>query len=104
MITASQCRAGRALIDWTKEQLAEAARTSVRTITDFEQGRKTPPAAFQQAIEAALLEGGVLMVGEDRGAAAAGVGVRLKFGRRDAKAIDVLENEGGPAGEDDLLP
>jgi transcriptional regulator with XRE-family HTH domain len=100
MITPAQCRAGRALIDWSKEQLAEAARVSVRTISDFERVRKTPREASLKAIEAALFDGGVLMVGEGN----AGVGVRLKFTRREVKAIDVLENEGGIVGEDDRLP
>ncbi|MFD1326976.1 helix-turn-helix domain-containing protein [Mycoplana ramosa] len=100
MITPAQCRAGRALIDWTKDQLAEAASVSPRTISDFECGKKGASEASRRAIEAALFDGGVLLVGEDE----AGVGVRLKFTRREVKAIDVLENEGGPTGEDDQLP
>jgi hypothetical protein len=31
-----------------------------------------------------------------------GAGVRLEFNRREVKAIDVLENEGGPAKDDDV--
>ncbi|HUH50111.1 MAG TPA: helix-turn-helix transcriptional regulator [Mycoplana sp.] len=100
MITPAQCRAGRALIDWTKDQLAEAANISARTISDFERGKKIASEASREAIERAFFEGGVLLVGEDE----AGVGVRLKFTRREVKAIDVLENEGGPTAEDDQLP
>lgn len=80
MITASQCRAGRALIDWTEDQLAEAARVSVRTVSDFEHERNVPPMTSLQAIEAALLGAGVTLVKGGK----AGVGVRYsRNGRTD---------------------
>ncbi|QZO02466.1 helix-turn-helix domain-containing protein [Chenggangzhangella methanolivorans] len=37
-----QCRAARALLDWTQEELANAANLSLSTVRDFEKGRRTP--------------------------------------------------------------
>jgi transcriptional regulator with XRE-family HTH domain len=36
LITASQCRAARGLLDWTQQELADAARVGVATIRVFE--------------------------------------------------------------------
>ena len=36
MLTSSQCRAARALIDWSREDLAAASKVGLRTIVDFE--------------------------------------------------------------------
>jgi len=47
---------------------------------------------------AALEAAGVEFIPENGG----GAGVRLKFNRREVRAIDTLENEGGPAREDDV--
>lgn len=93
MITASQCRAGRALIEWTEDQLAEAARVSVRTIADFEHERTVPPMTSLQAIEAALLGAGVALVDGGK----AGVGVRHSRKRR----VGDGPGAGGRPGGDD---
>jgi transcriptional regulator with XRE-family HTH domain len=39
-ITPSQIRAGRALVDWSQEQLAEAADVSLSTVRDYEKERR----------------------------------------------------------------
>ena len=78
--------------------LAKAANLSRNTVVDFEKGRRTPGANNLRAIRAALEAAGVEFIPENGG----GAGVRLKFNRREVKAIDVLENEGGSAKEDDV--
>ena len=88
MITASQCRAGRALIEWTEDQLAEAARVSVRTIADFEHERTVPPMTSLQAIEAALLGAGVALV--DGGKAAGSAWSRTYTAERYHQPADEL--------------
>ncbi|WP_315855070.1 helix-turn-helix transcriptional regulator [Chenggangzhangella methanolivorans] len=42
VISMEQCRAARALLDWTQEELANAANLSLSTVRDFEKGRRTP--------------------------------------------------------------
>lgn len=59
-ITPAQCRAARALLEMTQDQLAEASRVSKRTITHFEAKQRSPVpatlAAIQRALEAAGVE------------------------------------------------
>ena len=59
-MTPAQCRAARALLDWTQETLASEAHVAVLTIRTFE-GEKANPrratlAAIQRALEAAGVE------------------------------------------------
>jgi len=60
MITASQCRAARGLLDWTQKDLAEKSRIGIVTIRQFEGGKTEPMHAtmvvLQQAFEAAGVE------------------------------------------------
>ena len=60
MITASQCRAARGLLDWTQQELADAARIGVATLRIFEaEGAKTRHATLvvlKQALELAGVE------------------------------------------------
>jgi hypothetical protein len=51
------------------------------------------------AVREALERFGVIFLFEEQGI---GAGVRLKFTRLDTKQIGRLENEGGPAREDDV--
>ena len=41
-ITRGQCRAARALLEWTQDQLAETASVAKKTLADFEAGKRTP--------------------------------------------------------------
>jgi transcriptional regulator with XRE-family HTH domain len=76
LLTPAQCRAGRALIDWSQQQLADASLVGNATIRNFESGRSDPQnstlAALQRALEAAGVE---FTNGEQPG-------VRLKAGRK----------------------
>lgn len=58
-IAAAQCRAARALVNMTQDQLAEASRVSKRTITHFEAGERQPVPATRDALRRALEEAGV---------------------------------------------
>ena len=59
-IVPAQLRAARALIDWNRDQLAEAAQTTTRTLARLEAGqtvpRNTTLAAIRTALEAAGVE------------------------------------------------
>lgn len=97
MLTAAQCRAARALIDWSIEQLAQACSVDVQTIQYFEQKLREPDDVAKQRIRLALEEAGVVFIPENGG----GAGVRLKFNRKEVRAINRWEGEGGFTGEDD---
>lgn len=74
MITSAQCRAARALIEWSRDQLAEASMVALRTIVDFERGAREPRAVTLDAIQRALETAGVIFVAEN----GEGPGVRLR--------------------------
>lgn len=70
----AQCRAARALIDWTQPRLAEAAGLGLSTVVDFERERRKVSADAEAAIRAALEAAGVIFVAEN----GQGEGVRVR--------------------------
>jgi transcriptional regulator with XRE-family HTH domain len=74
-MTPAQCRAGRALLDWTQPKLAGAACLGLSTIVDFERGRRALSKPAVAAIHAALESAGVEFTNGKR------PGVRLRKGR-----------------------
>jgi transcriptional regulator with XRE-family HTH domain len=81
MITSSQCRAARGLLDWTQQELADTARIGVATVRLFEgdvgESRQATLAMLRQAFESA----GVEFIDENGG----GAGVRLRKRQRPKK-------------------
>lgn len=96
-ITGPQCCAARALVQWSRGEVAARTGVGIETIADFETGRVIPP-DVRDRLKAALEEGGAVFIFENGG----GVGVRLKFSSREVRAINKWESEGGPVGEDDV--
>nr|WP_045368316.1 helix-turn-helix domain-containing protein [Methyloceanibacter caenitepidi] len=78
MLTPSQCRAARGLLDWTQVQLANAAGVGVVTIRQFEGGGADPRQATITVIRLALEKAGVTFIGENGG----GPGVRFRSVQR----------------------
>lgn len=74
MLTSSQCRAARAMLEWSRVALAEKAQVSERTIIDFERRARTPHASTKQAVKAAFEKAGIVFIDENGG----GAGVRLR--------------------------
>lgn len=68
-ITPAQCRAARALLDWTQDELAERAEVSRGTIRGFESGQHALQRSTASAILRALEAAGVSLVeaGRDGG-------------------------------------
>jgi transcriptional regulator with XRE-family HTH domain len=97
-LTGALCRAGRALVQWPREQLAEASGVSKKAIRDFETGGADPGKKGRAALRHALETAGAVFLDEDD----MGAGVRLRFTRRDVKQINRLEGEGGVVGDDDV--
>lgn len=99
-ITGRQIAAGRVLAGIAQADLAAAASVSVPTLRRME-ASEGPASGMKNNVDAvrrALENFGVVFVAENGG----GVGVRLKFTALSVKRIDVLENEGGIVGEDDV--
>lgn len=97
-ITGPQCRAARALVQLSREEVAAQAGVSVDAIADFETGRERPAADVRGRLQAALEESGAVFIPENGG----GLGVRLRFNSREVRAINKWEGEGGSPGEDDV--
>ncbi|MEY4706659.1 MAG: hypothetical protein RJB58_382 [Pseudomonadota bacterium] len=100
-ITGSQIAAARALTEISQAQLAVRAGVDLSTLVELE-GRHNlanEPSADLAKIREALESLGAVFVPERRGA---GVGVRLKFGRSQARAIDRWEDEGGAPADDEV--
>lgn len=82
----AQCRAARALLDWSQERLAQAAERGTNTVRHFEAGRQVPADETLKALRKALEKAGVEFVGEGEPSAAASAGVRLaKRPKRDRR-------------------
>lgn len=98
ILTPGQCRAARALIELPIEQLSQASNVRQQTIIDFEAEILDPDPETKRRIRVVLEAAGVAFIPENGG----GVGVRLKFSRREVRAIYRWESEGGTPGEDVL--
>jgi DNA-binding XRE family transcriptional regulator len=74
MLTPAQCRAARALLAWTQQQLADQAGVGVQTIRLLEGGRTIPRRSTLQVIQRAFEQAGVDLIGPGDG----GPGVRFR--------------------------
>jgi transcriptional regulator with XRE-family HTH domain len=54
-----QCRAARAWLDWTQQELARRAGVGLSTVSDFEKGVRTPIQQNLLAIRRAIEEAGM---------------------------------------------
>ncbi|NPD68294.1 helix-turn-helix transcriptional regulator [Lichenicola cladoniae] len=71
---ATQCRAARALLEWSQADLEKAAKVAKKTIADFERGIRQPYERTLDALQTAFEAAGVQFIPENGG----GAGVRLK--------------------------
>mgnify|MGYP001233739692 FL=1 len=76
-----QCRAARALLNWSQERLAACAGVSRSTIKDFECHRHALQRATEKLLVRALEGGGVLLLADEH----EGPGVRLRQGAGPAR-------------------
>lgn len=90
-ISAAQCRAARALLDWNQEHLAQAASVARATITDFERGLRLDLMRQNMiSLETTLEAAGIEFLPETDDGVGAGVRrrkVELAFSK-DARTLD----------------
>jgi transcriptional regulator with XRE-family HTH domain len=75
MMTPAQLRAARALLDWSRERLAEESDTYVNTVRNFENGGSDPKRSTLIAWRTALAKAGVEFTDETE---EHGPGLRLR--------------------------
>jgi transcriptional regulator with XRE-family HTH domain len=73
-ISAAQCRAARALLDWSQDQLAENAQVARATVADFERNTRMPMRQNMVSIVSAFEAAGVAFIPEN----GEGAGVRFR--------------------------
>jgi transcriptional regulator with XRE-family HTH domain len=66
LMTPSQCRAARGLLNWTQDQMASAAHLSVVTVRNFENEKSTPQRATLDVMQRALEAEGVEFTNGDK--------------------------------------
>jgi transcriptional regulator with XRE-family HTH domain len=72
-MTPEQCRAGRALLDWSQEDLAQRSQVAARTVRYFEKGERELIPGNIAALRRAFENAGVVFIDQNGG----GPGVRL---------------------------
>ncbi|WP_454684877.1 helix-turn-helix domain-containing protein [Ancylobacter moscoviensis] len=75
-MTPAQCRAARALLDWSQQQLADTAGVGVVTVRQLEAGSSQPRRATMDVLRQAFESAGIQFL--DNGDVAAGRGVVLR--------------------------
>jgi ribosome-binding protein aMBF1 (putative translation factor) len=73
-MTPAQCRAARALVEFSQTELAAKARVGESTVRNFEASRSVPVTNNLEAIQRVLEAAGVEFIEENGG----GAGVRLR--------------------------
>jgi transcriptional regulator with XRE-family HTH domain len=71
-----QCRAARALLGWSQDDLEDASEVAKKTIADFERGARSPYTRTLADLRRALEAAGIEFIAENGG----GAGVRLRKG------------------------
>jgi transcriptional regulator with XRE-family HTH domain len=82
LMTPSQCRGARALLDMTQPELARAAHLGLSTVVDFERMRREVSIEAIAALRGALERRGIIFIDENGG----GPGLRLRS-RESSKSI-----------------
>lgn len=66
-ITSKQCKAARAFLGWSQQELADKVRVVQKTITDFERGITTPQRRISEDIKTIFQEAGIKFENDDEG-------------------------------------
>jgi transcriptional regulator with XRE-family HTH domain len=77
-LSPAQCRAARALLAWSQEELVRHSKITKKTIADFERGATTPRAQTLDQILAAFEAAGIEFLNGNQ----PGVRLKSRTGRR----------------------
>lgn len=66
-ITPKQCKAARAFLGWSQQDLADRVRVVQKTITDFERGVRTPQRRIAEDIKTIFQEAGMKFENDNEG-------------------------------------
>ena len=78
MVTAQTLRAARALLGWSRAELAKRSNTSAETIKNFEKDGSDPKTSTVQRWRTALVQAGVEFLDPDVYTPGTGPGVRIR--------------------------
>jgi ribosome-binding protein aMBF1 (putative translation factor) len=70
MMSPEQCRAARAWLGWSQQELANRAHVGLSTVKDFERGDRKPMVNNLEAMRRAIEGAGIKLVFRDDGGAA----------------------------------
>ena len=73
-MTPSQCKAARALLDWSQHDLSGAAGVTIPTVISFERGSRRAHPKTSERLRRAIEAAGIELIDENGG----GLGVRFK--------------------------
>jgi transcriptional regulator with XRE-family HTH domain len=76
-ILPEQCRAARALLDWSQQDLARRAKVARKTVADFELRQVTPYARTLRDVVEAFESAGISFLAAEENVAGPGVRLRL---------------------------
>ena len=89
MLNAAQCRVGRALLNWSQDELSENVQVARSTVTEFESNFRTPMKQNLSGLQSALEAAGVEFIPENGGAVGARFRkVELEYSRNVRTDID----------------
>lgn len=74
MITPDQCRAARAMLNWSQTKFASKASIARATLAEFESGKRVPILNNLNSIQNTFVQEGIEFIPENGG----GAGVRLR--------------------------
>ena len=66
-MSSQQCRAARAWLGWTQQELAVRAHVGLSTVKDFEKGERKPIAATAEVMQRAIEAGGIILLFHEDG-------------------------------------
>ena len=75
MILPEQCRAARALLGWSQDDLERHSKVAKKTIADLERGARSPQGRTADALQRAMEASGVVFIPQNGG----GAGVRMRI-------------------------